>query len=504
MHGYSTTRTNRITGLPTRWSYTSVLIIILLNIAIVATELFVVGDHSRASAATLTATWQDPNTTDHDGFILQRKTGTTGSYTTLTTLGPTVLSYYDSTVTAGATYCYQVAAYNAAGTSAYSNEACATVPTPTMYALTVSKTGSGTVASSPGGINCGSTCSASFANGTSVALSATPATGYKFSGWSGACTGTGTCTLILGSNQTVTATFTASVTTYALSVSKTGTGTGTVTSSPSGINCGTACSASFASGTAVTLTATAASGSTFSGWSGACTGTGTCSVTLSQAQNVTASLTANITVPTTPTSSQTAAISFVQVAAATPQAPTQRVSVAYPNAQTAGDLNVVVVGWNDTAASVSAVTDSRGNVYTLAIGPTSGTNLRQAIFYAPKILGGATTVTVAFNQPAAYPDIRILEYQGVTTLDRTAGASGTGTTASTGAVTTTAANELLVAANTVWTGNVGAGTGFTTRIITLPDSDQVEDRIVSATGTYSATAPLTVSGPWVMQLVTFK
>jgi Divergent InlB B-repeat domain len=72
-------------------------------------------------------------------------------------------------------------------------------------------------------------------------------------------------------------------------VSKAGTGSGSVTSSPSGINCGATCSASFAAGTMVTLTATAAAGSTFTGWSGACTGT--CTVTMSADQAVTATFT---------------------------------------------------------------------------------------------------------------------------------------------------------------------------------------------------------------------
>ncbi len=77
-------------------------------------------------------------------------------------------------------------------------------------------------------------------------------------------------------------------TTYALNVTTGGTGGGTVTSSVGGINCGSTCSATLASGTAVTLTATPASGSTFAGWSGACTGTGTCLVTLTANQSVTA------------------------------------------------------------------------------------------------------------------------------------------------------------------------------------------------------------------------
>jgi len=75
---------------------------------------------------------------------------------------------------------------------------------------------------------------------------------------------------------------------YTLSVTKSGSGTGTVTSSPAGISCGATCSASYASGTTVTLTAAPTAGSTFAGWSGACSGTGTCTVTMNTSRSVTA------------------------------------------------------------------------------------------------------------------------------------------------------------------------------------------------------------------------
>ena len=77
----------------------------------------------------------------------------------------------------------------------------------------------------------------------------------------------------LGSSALAIANYRVSPDTRTLTVTKAGTGSGTVTSSPSGINCGTTCSASFALNTSVTLTAAPASGSTFGGWSGACTGT---------------------------------------------------------------------------------------------------------------------------------------------------------------------------------------------------------------------------------------
>ncbi|UJR85692.1 InlB B-repeat-containing protein [Sandaracinus amylolyticus] len=165
--------------------------------------------------------------------------------------------------------------------------------------LTVTRVGSGTVTSSPSGIDCGTTCGSSFTTGQTITLTATPATGYTFSGWSsGPCTGTGTCTVTMGTTAIgVTATF--APIRHTLTVSRSGTGTGTVTSMPSGITCPptASCSAQFDHGTMVTLTAAASTGSTFSGWSGAptgtCTGTGPCTVTMDQARTIGAAFTLN-------------------------------------------------------------------------------------------------------------------------------------------------------------------------------------------------------------------
>jgi len=149
----------------------------------------------------------------------------------------------------------------------------------------------GTVTSNPSGINCGSTCSANYDSGTAVTLTASPNSGYTFTGWSGGgCSGTGTCTVTMTAATSVTATF--ATTAYNLTVTKSGTGTGTVTGSDGFINCGSTCSVNYSSGTSITLTASATSGSTFSGWSGGgCSGTGTCTVTMTAATSVTATFT---------------------------------------------------------------------------------------------------------------------------------------------------------------------------------------------------------------------
>jgi len=157
-------------------------------------------------------------------------------------------------------------------------------------ALTVSLTGSGTVTSSPAGINCPTTCTAGFAPNTQVTLTAAAASGEFFAGWSGgSCTGTSTCVVTVSAATNVSAAFNGGI---ALTVALTGPGTGTVTSSPAGINCSagssTGCSADFAPNSQVTLSETPTGSDTFGGWTGACTGTGTCSLTITAAANATA------------------------------------------------------------------------------------------------------------------------------------------------------------------------------------------------------------------------
>ena len=226
-----------------------------------------------------------------------------------------------------------------------------------------------------------------------------------------------------------------------------------------------------------------------------------------RARDAAGNVSTSVAVPVTVTNAA-ATIRFVQGAYAVPQSPQTTVTVAFPAAQSAGNLNVVVVGWNDASATVSSVIDSAANPYAVAVGPTvRAGQASQAIYFAKNIRSGANTVTVRFSTAAVYPDIRILEYGGLDAINPLHGAvaaTGSSVTASTGSLTTSAANVLLVAANLVATGTAGPGTGFTSRMITVPDGDIVEDRIVTAAGTYSATAPLTGSGFWIMQLVAFS
>jgi IPT/TIG domain len=271
----------------------------------------------------------------------------------------------------------------------------------------------------------------------------------------------------------------------------------------------------FASGATVTFGGTAATGVSV-GSSTSITATtpghtaGAVDVVISNADNQTGTLSGGYTYTSTSGTSSPGAgvIAFVQSNSvpATLQSSLTTLSATFKVAQTVGNLNIVVVGWGDTTSLVKTVTDSSGNTYSQAGGTTTGSGLRQAIYYARNIAGGSTTVTVTFNGAAAYPDLRILEYSGLDTsnpLDVTAAGVGTGTVAASAAATTTSANELIFGAGNNGDGFSGAGTGFTLRMIDYY-GNLAEDETVSSTGSYNVSAPLKKSTAWVMQLATFR
>jgi len=186
------------------------------------------------------------------------------------------------------------------------------------------------------------------------------------------------------------------------------------------------------------------------------------------------------------------------------------VSVTYAQAQNVGDLNVVIIAWKDSTSSVTSVTDSQGNSYAVAVGPTvSPGNATQLIYYAYDIAAasaGSNVVTVVFSNSVNAPDVRIAEYSGIaylkSPLDVAVGASGTGTALNSGSVTTKNAVDLVIGASYGGGKFSAVGSTFTNQQVSA-DGSLLEYKVIPATGSKNATSNQTPSSWWVMQMVTF-
>lgn len=155
------------------------------------------------------------------------------------------------------------------------------------YELTLIKsgTGAGSVSTDITELNWfANTATTTYLGGTVVTLTATANTGSMFTGW----TGDVDCSdgiVVMDRAKTCTATF--SLATYVLTVSKTGTGNGSVIAEGLTLSLNSSlATAQYAIGTMVTLVATGDSESVFTGWTGACNGTGDCKVTMNEAKSV--------------------------------------------------------------------------------------------------------------------------------------------------------------------------------------------------------------------------
>uniref|UniRef100_UPI000B360824 DUF7948 domain-containing protein n=1 Tax=Crenothrix polyspora TaxID=360316 RepID=UPI000B360824 len=168
---------------------------------------------------------------------------------------------------------------------------------PTLLTVAKTGTGTGTITTTPAGIDCGAACTASYPQNKRVTLTATPAANALFAGWDGACsvTGTYTCNVSMDEAKTITAAFNPGI---PLTVIKAGDGAGTVASDIPGIDCGVDCTEAYEPGAQVTLTAEPDTNSIFTGWTGACTGTAPCTVTLDTEKTVTATFKSTLMVLT--------------------------------------------------------------------------------------------------------------------------------------------------------------------------------------------------------------
>ena len=179
-------------------------------------------------------------------------------------------------------------------------------------------------------------------------------------------------------------------------------------------------------------------------------------------------------------------------------------SLAFNSANTAGNLIAVYVIWNNSGAV--ALADSRSDTYAAATARIAwGSGWSAQVFYAKNIAGGSNTVTATFSTAITFFGIiYVHEYSGlskVNPVDVTASAVGTAAAMSSGAVTTTNANDLLFAPGASSSAVTQAGSGYTTRSTAF--GNLTEDRVVTTAGSYAGTARQN-SNAWVMQLVAFR
>jgi Putative Ig domain len=185
------------------------------------------------------------------------------------------------------------------------------------------------------------------------------------------------------------------------------------------------------------------------------------------------------------------------------------VPVTFTNPTATGNqLIVAVTDYYPSEGAPFTISDSKGNTWKTAIDYVNSAHI--IVFYAENIVGGAgDTVTVMASGPT-YFSVTAAEYAGLATsnsLDVTAVNRGTGASYTSGAATIGSANELLLGVHHVWGGGVSftpAAGWSTVGLQVSGDEAQVQDRIVSAAGTYASTGTESSSNDTVSLLVAFK
>jgi len=176
--------------------------------------------------------------------------------------------------------------------------------------------------------------------------------------------------------------------------------------------------------------------------------------------------------------------------------------VSFNSNVTAGNLLVVAVSYQSTTGTAT-ITDTQGNTYATAVGPTPSATLgfSDAIMYTVAQASGSNTVGVSLSGSFNYRRLVVHEYSGVDTFDVSAGAIGAaGSGAPTASATTSNANELIFGWAVSNNGTTSAGSGFTLRA--TAGSESTEDQIVSSAGTQTVVYPNDGSA-WIGQIATF-
>jgi len=271
--------------------------------------------------------------------------------------------------------------------------------------LTLTAPTNGVVTSQPTGINCGTSmtsCSGTFTANNIVALAATPDTGATFTSWGGDCTGTTNQLILTMDNvKNCTATFApAAAATQTLTVTKTG--NGSISSNPVGISCGVDCSKAFTQGASVVLTATPDQGSTFTSWSGACTGsTASVTITVDAAKSCSATFTSSGTASGTCSETNLGACATTTTCAA--QGGTFIDSITGTGLTNQCNSVPKLTIPNTGTSSVGITTSGARPTSTAQI--SGGTSVNGSVFSTPSAANGTQNVTWAGSLKVSPTDV---------------------------------------------------------------------------------------------------
>jgi chitodextrinase len=220
-------------------------------------------------------------------------------------------------------------------------------------------------------------------------------------------------------------------------------------------------------------------------------------------QSAPISVTTSATLPATP--------QFQQLSEAHPTATSSSVSTPnFGGATQTGDANIVWVWYPSTTQSVSSVTDSAGNSYQKAIGPTTGTGAeagwRQEIWYAKNITGSSNLVVTAnfTGSFAGEKSITVEEFSGLdktAPLDVAAAANVNSANVSSPSITTTTPKELIFSVG-LFASSGTAGPGFTQRSSIANNAS--EDQVVTSAGPHIATYTNSTIQDVIVAIVGFK
>jgi hypothetical protein len=183
-------------------------------------------------------------------------------------------------------------------------------------------------------------------------------------------------------------------------------------------------------------------------------------------------------------------------------------SKAYTSNNVAGNLLVLVFrNFTGGGFATPAVSDTQGNTWIPVYGAFSNAGSANiAFFYVENCAGGANTVTVTNN--SGFPGFVILEYSGVaasSSLEAQTHATGSGTAANSGNITTSNAADLLVGFSENETNggfSVSPGAGWTQR--ELEDGVSACDQIISSAGTYAFSSTIGGTASWSASIAAFK